>query len=996
MKKILLSLSLIASIHLVDAQRTAQFISPDRLFTEGKELFLMDNYSGCLDKLEAYKLKSDQPDLIQEAEYMIVHSLFMQGREDSPELLKNYLESYPDTPHRDVVCFMIGSTHFGNEEYEKAIFWFRDADIDLLNKETQEEYTYRLAYSLLQTGKSQEAQAYFRRISQVGTKYQAASTYYLAYIDYSNGKYEEALREFNRLKSNPEYKEQSMYYMAQIYYIQEDYQKVIQSGEDLLKNYPQNENIPETHRILGNAYYYTGNRSLAIDHLSKYIASTPTPLRGDQYILGVCYFSEGEYNNAIGALSQTVKENDALAQNAYHYLGQSYLNLNEKQNARLAFELAATSNFDRAIQEAATYNYALLIHETSFTGFGESVTVFENFLNDFPQSQYADRVNDYLVEVYLTTKSYDSALRSIEKIKHPSEKILEAKQNVLFQLGTQSFANADFSEAISYFEQSIALGRHNPTVMANAYYWKGESHYRLGEYTRAINDYRTYLNNGSSNAMNALAEYNLGYSYFKLERYNEALSFFKRYVASETDRQSTAYADAFNRIGDCQYYNRQFSAAEESYARAASLIPGGSDYAVFQKGFILGLQKKYNEKIREMDRLIKDYPNSEYVDDALFEKGRSFVLMDNANNAATAFNQLIREYPQSSYARKAGIQLGLLYYNNNQPEKAAEAYKQVVANYPGSEEAHTALQDLRSVYVDMNNVDAYAQYVNSLGGATRLNVTEQDSLTYIAAEKQFMLNNSAGAKTSLENYLQKFPNGAFEANANYYLGMIAFNNQSFDVAKPYFIRVLDNGSIKFREDAQARKAEIEYLQEDYETALKSFEQLLAVAEKTENKEAAQLGIMRCAQFTGKPETIISSSESLLSDSKISPEVSTEAHYLRAKAYITLDQENNAIEDLKALSKDTRNIYGAEAKYLLSKVYFDGGKLDAAEKELMSFIENGTPHQYWLARGFILLSDVYVKKGDDFQARQYLVSLQKNYSGNAEINDMIETRLSKLQ
>ena len=55
------------------------------------------------------------------------------------------------------------------------------------------------------------------------------------------------------------------------------------------------------------------------------------------------------------------------------------------------------------------YNYALLIHEPSFTGFGESVTIFEDFLNDFPNSQYADKVNDYLVEVYLTTKKYEAA-----------------------------------------------------------------------------------------------------------------------------------------------------------------------------------------------------------------------------------------------------------------------------------------------------------------------------------------------------------------------------------------------------------------------------------------------------------------------------------------------------------------------------------------------------------------------------------------------------------
>ena len=87
------------------------------------------------------------------------------------------------------------------------------------------------------------------------------------------------------------------------------------------------------------------------------------------------------------------------------------------------------------------------------------------------------------------------------------------------------------------------------------------------------------------------------------------------------------------------------------------------------------------------------------------------VLLENSSSAAQAFEKLIREFPQSSLARKAGIQLGLLYYNDNQPEKALTAYKQVISNYPGSEEAKIALQDLKSVYIDLNDINAYASYV---------------------------------------------------------------------------------------------------------------------------------------------------------------------------------------------------------------------------------------------------------------------------------------------
>ena len=998
MKRILIPLCLVVGSHMASGQRSYQFDAPNRLFVEGKELFSLKNYSGCIDKLEAYKQHSTDADLIQEADYMLVYSAYEQGRPNAVELLKDYLDVYPASRHADEVNFLIGSAHFGQGEYQKAIFWFNESNIDMLSPEQQEAYCFRLAYSLLQIGDMEKARGYFARIEQIGTKYREASTYYVAYIDYATGKYNNALVEFTRLKDLPDYKERSLYYITQIYFIQNKYEKVISEGKELLASYPDSENNSEVYRIMGNAYYHLGNEDQAINMLSKYVSSTDSPLRGDLYILGVCYYNKGNYSSAVNALGRTVRENDALSQNAYLYLGQSYLKLKDKNNARMAFEAAATSSFDKQVKEAAMYNYALLIHETAFTGFGESVTIFEDFLNDFPNSKYADKVNDYLVEVYLTTKNYQAALNSIDKIKHPSTKILEAKQDILFQLGTQAFTNMELDKAVDLFSRAISLGAYNLESRNDAYFWRGESYYRQGEYNKAISDYRTYLNNTRqrNTDMYALAHYNLGYSYFKLKEYGEALNRFRQYVNLESNQQTPAYADAYNRIGDCLFHNRQFAMAEENYTRAAQLQPSAGDYSVYQKGFLLGLQKDYKGKISVMDRLIREFPESQYVDDALFEKGRSYVLLDNNQAAAASFEQLMRDFPQSSLARKAGVQLGLIYFNDNQPEKAADAYKSVISNYPGSEEAKVALQDLKSVYIELNDINSFAAYANSLGGNVRFEVSEQDSLTYLAAEKLFMRGDNEGARCSLTNYLQTFPQGAFSSNANFYLASIAFAKKDLEEAKRLFSLVLESGDTKFREESWARKAEIEYLDKDYAAAMESFKHLQAVAENPENKEAAKLGLMRCAELIGQPQEALLAANDLLKEPKLSPEIMSEARYVRAKAYISLKQENKALADLKEISKDTRTIHGAEAKYLLAQLYYDNKDEKNAETVLMNFIENGTPHQYWLARGFILLADIYIRQGDDFQARQYLTSLQNNYKGDDEIAAMIEDRLGKLK
>jgi hypothetical protein len=58
------------------------------------------------------------------------------------------------------------------------------------------------------------------------------------------------------------------------------------------------------------------------------------------------------------------------------------------------------------------------------------------------------------------------------------------------------------------------------------------------------------------------------------------------------------------------------------------------------------------------------------------------------------------------------------------------------------------------------------------------------------------------------------------------------------------------------------------------------------------------------------------------------------------------------------------------------------------------MQKGTPHQYWMARALIVLSDTYRAKGDSFQARQYLESLKSNYQGDeSDILQMINERLN---
>ena len=111
-----------------------------------------------------------------------------------------------------------------------------------------------------------------------------------------------------------------------------------------------------------------------------------------------------------------------------------------------------------------------------------------------------------------------------------------------------------------------------------------------------------------------------------------------------------------------------------------------------------------------------------------------------------------------------------------------------------------------------------------------------------------------------------------------------------------------------------------------------------------------------------------------------------------KEKIALGNSPDGIKDLQNLSQDMKTIYGAQANVRLAQYAYDTSQYQAAEEILQRFIDSGTTHQYWLARAFILLSDVYMKTDRKVEAREYLLSLKSNYNENEEINNMIKERL----
>ena len=522
----------------------------------------------------------------------------------------------------------------------------------------------------------------------------------------------------------------------------------------------------------------------------------------------------------------------------------------------------------------------------------------------------------------MSTRSYEAALRSIERIKQPDPMIQKAKLRILFQLGTQAFANADFPAAIDYFtrawEPAAAFGTRGAQEQADALYWRGESYYRLGRMTEAAADFERYLGifstSSRGNETVALANYNLGYIAFHRQAYAEAENRFAQYVRLETGENRAALADAYNRLGDCCLRGRRFDEAKRYYATAEKMGQPTGDYSYYQQALVAGLQKDYAGKVALLDRLAEKYPESTYAIDALYEKGRSYVQAGQNAQAIATFRQLLQGHPESPVSRKAAAEIGLLYYQDNDYDRAIEAYTYVVTRYPGSEEARLALHDLKSIYVEADRVDDYARLVEQLPGGIRIEAGEQDSLSYAAAERVFMKGDVAPAKESLGRYLQSYPEGAFSLSAHYNLCTIARQQGDEDAILLHAGKLLEYPDSPYTEEALLMRGEVLFNRKQYDEARADYLQLQAKATTSERRRLGQTGALRCSWLLQDHAATVSAATALLAESNLTPELRTEALYDRAKAYIAQEDWTAAVADLRALAADTRTLQGAEAKY----------------------------------------------------------------------------------
>ncbi|MDR0365208.1 MAG: tetratricopeptide repeat protein [Bacteroidales bacterium] len=963
-------------------RQTEIYQDPQRTFNDAVDLYERKVYALAQEIFgRILKQSGLVVELQSEAAFYYAASSYFLGNEDALEKLIRFTEIHGASRHLNDAWLFIGNIQFSNKRYKDVMNYYDKVDESQLAPELLPQFYFNKGYVLMSQDQYDASLRYFDKIQKENNgdnKYYERATYYKACIFYQEEKFATALPLFQSLRENKEYGKNIPVYILDIHHRLGDYQTVVNEGEKLYKSAGKDQQS-QIASIMSDAYFKIGDYENAKKYLDLQKGRNRRITRTQNYQSGYIKFINKEYNEAIRIFSSITTVNDIITQSAYYHIALAQLQLDKKKEAQRNFYLAYQMDFDLKIKEDALFNYAKLTYNLSYDPYKEAFKALMEYLQKYPDSDRTQEANQYIVNLAVSTKNYPDALAALQQIEKRTPEMQAIEQRLCYMYAVDIFLQRRYNDAIDWFEKAAKMNAINE-IAPESTYWIAEAYYRMNKYAEAKTSYQKFasLKNAVSLPYFKQVPYNLGYVAMNQGNYSEAQKEFQKFVNQKGELPNDMVQDAYIRLADSYYIAKSFNKAIEYYAKAIDGNAKNADYAVYQEAISFGAQKKFQEKIDQLNLLTTKYSYSLYHRDAVYEIGITLLLLNKEQEAIAYFDRIIQNYPNSNVALKSLLRKGQLLYNNGKNEEALTILKETVASYPNTSQAREALVIIKNIYLEMNMPDAYFVYAEKIPFA---NVTadEKESILFDNAEELFLSGNRAKAEEALKTYLDQYPEGAYGNTARFYYADCAMFAQQYDLALQQYEILIQKDQTENGRKAVAITAALYYDKKEYAMALQRYQRALEVAETTEEKTAASINVMRCYEHLDQPRQLQESSFKVLQIKDLPDNVVVEAHLNAARASVALNDEKTAEKEYNVVKNMASGTAVAEASFYLTQALYKKAQYEKSIEAAFDLINDFPNEDFWVVKSFILLADNYAAEGNNFQARQTLNSIIENAS-----------------
>ena len=978
----------------LNAQSTAIYNDPDVSFKKAKDWYQQEKFSLAYPVFKhLYSNNTDYsniPDqLLSESHYYyILCGLKLQ--DSSAEFLANQFINL-DT-HRPLVqqmSFHLGQYYFQRKDYGNAQNIYTQTSIDNLSNNEIASMKFQEAYAFFIMKQFDKAKPLFNVVRQLpkDPNYIEAN-YYFGFISFFEKNYKEALAAFKIAEKNPDYEMVIPFYLSEIYYFNGQKDLALEIGLKALQNGKQFYDL-QMRQLVGHILFEQRNFEKAQPYLEKYVSGTDKVRREDLYELSYCYYEALNWKPAIEGLKQLGGGEDSLAQNSMYLLANAYLKINDKINARNAFQFCAANTSNAFQKEVAGFNYAKLSYELNYYDIASKG--LQSFISNYPRSIYIPEAKEILINTLANSSNYEEALIMFNKLSVKSAEIQKIYPGILYGRAVEMINDHQFVSADSLLS-ILMVAPNNSQQIALSSFWRGEIAYRTGKIEDAIIYFVNYLKSpkisGQANAVNA--HYSLAYAYLKKENYPAAKDHFDQ-VASFIYANSAALdQDAYVRSADCDFMRKDFKQALKKYDQIINMQLPSSDYALFQKAIIAGAMNKSADKISLLQELSSKYPNSNLVIDAQLELANTYLANENYALAIIPLERIIEQKNVASYLPQVYLKLGIANFNMEKNQESLNYFKKLVSTYPHSPESTDAIEYIRNLFIARQQPGDYISFMKQNG--IDVSVNEADSLSYKSAMLRFEAKDFTAAQQGFIQYISNFPEGKYLIEANYFTAELLFQNKENINAAEYYGMVADRSPNKFAERSCLQVARIYYFDlKDYAKASVYYDKLKTIATQQENRLESMRGLLRCQFKSQQFAQAAPNAKELLKEKGIANDDLMMANMVLAKNYQQANDLDQAAINYRQVIAAGRSEYAAESQYRLAEIQFLQHQLGPAEKTAFDVIKKWGSYEFWVAKSYLLLGDIYFEQKDLFNAEATFKSIVENTT-IAEVKKEAQTKL----
>lgn len=348
----------------------------------------------------------------------------------------------------------------------------------------------------------------------------------------------------------------------------------------------------------------------------------------------------------------------------------------------------------------------------------DGIGLLKQFLLDYPETIYKNRINFKLGNHYYRSKDYKQALeyysmfsaRDVEddsraeyyfKVGYSNFQLenLEAARNAFVEIkdGNSQYANPAlyYFSHISYTEKSYqtaldgflklendeGFGKVVPYYILQIYYLQGK-YEKVTEYAPKL-DKATVVNEKDISHL-------IGDAYYRVGKYDEAVPFLEKY-----DKLAETTRDEDYQLGYTYYKSRQFDKA-----------------------------------VRILDRVARNEKDS-LAQTSYYHIGECYLALNNKLNARSAFQKASEIDANPKLQEDALYQFAVLSYklDVNPYNESIIAFETYLNNYPNSKRKEDIYQYLVNVYTSTNN---YQKAIESLDRVNNKDITLQKAYQLIA------------------------------------------------------------------------------------------------------------------------------------------------------------------------------------------------------------------------------------------------------------------------